>query len=142
MERRRELKPRLEVTVGYPDVREPGWEGVPPGIKGEGILEEGVEGAWERDRQMVVVDWTDGTRKPNKCIMILSSSPHKKTTHFRNTWHSYHLHLIVPAAVAVTRKESASIRIGLIQKRTHFTRKPLMKTHWSWVMLEFCSPWN
>jgi hypothetical protein len=43
--------------------------------------------------------------------MILSSSPHKKTTHSRNTWHSYHLHLIVPAVVA--RKESASIQIGL-----------------------------
>jgi hypothetical protein len=49
---------------------------------------------------------------------------HKKTTHFLDTWHSYRLHLIVPAAVAVTRKESASIRIGLIRKDALYSKAP------------------
>ena len=56
MSRRRELKPSLDVMVGCSDVGEPGWEGVPPGFKREGVREEAFEGAWERDYQMVVVD--------------------------------------------------------------------------------------
>ena len=43
-----------------------------------------------------------------------------------------------PCDVAVTRKES--IWVGPIRKRTHFTRRPLIKTHWSRVMVEICSP--
>ena len=65
-----------------------------------------------------------------------------KTAHLRNTWHSYHLHLIFPAVVPVTREESASIPIDLIRKTTHFIRKPLTKTHWSRAMMDSCSPWN
>jgi hypothetical protein len=56
-------------------------------------------------------------------VVILKSIYHDsffitshKTTHFRNTWYSYHLHLIISAVVAVTRKESTSIRIDLIRK--------------------------
>jgi hypothetical protein len=42
--------------VGCSDVGERGGEGAPPGFKREGVLEEGFEGAWERDYQVVVVD--------------------------------------------------------------------------------------
>lgn len=44
-ERRREVKPSLEVMVGCSAVGEPGCEGPPLGLKKEGVLEGRVEGA-------------------------------------------------------------------------------------------------
>ena len=45
MDRRRELKPNLEVMVGCSDVGEDGCDGEPLGFKREGVLEECFEGA-------------------------------------------------------------------------------------------------
>lgn len=44
-ERRREVKPSLEVMVGCSAVGEPGCDGLPLGLKKEGALEGRVEGA-------------------------------------------------------------------------------------------------
>ena len=49
-ERRREVKPRLEVIVGCSAVGEPDCEGLRLGLKKEGVLEGRVEGALNKKR--------------------------------------------------------------------------------------------
>lgn len=52
-ERRREVKPSLEVMVGCSAAGEPGCVGLPLGLKKEGVLEERVEGALKARRRKI-----------------------------------------------------------------------------------------
>jgi hypothetical protein len=56
MDRRRTVKPSLEVMVGCSNVGELGWEGLPLGFKREGVLEGRFEGACSDFRRVVEED--------------------------------------------------------------------------------------
>jgi len=53
-ERRREVKPNLEVIVECSIVGEPGCEGLPLGLKKDGVLEGRVEGALKTTKNRTI----------------------------------------------------------------------------------------
>ena len=86
---------------------------------------------------------TFGSSYWNQRIIILSSSPHKRRQPTSGTLDT-RITCILSSLQLLQYSEKNLLQFVLAwsRKRTHFTRKPLMKTHWSWVMVEFCPLWN